>query len=285
MKKANSLYEMFKLLHGTERKMEYVIKVLNISETAFHKNIAKFKNAGFKVTYRNSTYRIDVFKNIFNLDEKDKQIIAQLLESSTKLSKQKHKDFLNFIKKFLLLTQEKDYNDVIKKYEFLKKIALYSKFEEKIKIIKQNFKKRMCLILNSNVEIYATFLRLDANEDKIYLYYENNQTLKEEKISIEKIARITKNKNHLLEIEKSEVVFEIYDRLAKTYLLKEDERIIDSSNNKLTILSSSKDKNELFKRLLRYDTLCKVLYPKSDVVKFREMICKSLENIEIKSGN
>ena len=280
MKTKNSLFEMFKLLNGRECKMSDVISILGISEATFHKNILKIKDAGFKVSYRNSLYRIDVFKNEFNLNETDKETFAYLLKISDELSKNKQKSFISFIDKFLFLANEKDYTDVIKKYKILKKAALYDEFREKIKIIKQNFQKKMKIILNSGTEISARILKLSIVKDKIYLCIENNKTLREEKIPVEKIAKIVPNRNLLFDEENKEVIFEISSNLAKTYLLKEDERVIEGSKNKLVVASYTKDKNTLFKRLLRYDTMCKVLYPKYDVEKFKEIISKSLENLE-----
>ena len=77
----------------------------------------------------------------------------------------------------------------------------------------------------------------------------------------------------------NEVIFELYERLAKTYVLKDYERVIDVDADKLVIASSTPDKNNLFKRLLRYDTLCKITFPKKERVNFKNLIEKTLDNL------
>ena len=80
--------------------------------------------------------------------------------------------------------------------------------------------------------------------------------------------------------ENKETIFELYGRLKKTYLLKDEERIVDYTKDKLVIANSSNDKKKLFKRLLRYDILCKVTFPKSDVKEFTKLISDSLNNLD-----
>ena len=98
---------------------------------------------------------------------------------------------------------------------------------------------------------------------------------------MENIAKIAPfEQDEIFEPNEKETIFELYGKLSKSYLLKENERIIDNYPDKIVVANSSKDKDALLKRLLRYDTLCKVLFPKEDVEKFSEIIKKSLENIE-----
>jgi len=137
--------------------------------------------------------------------------------------------------------------------------------EHKSKKIKEAFMK---MIYFSNeesqqaiIEKYNTYQSLFA-KNAIFANYK--------KETVSKIDNIQEN----------ETIFELYDKLVKSYRLKEDERIIDSLENKLVIASSNPNKDELFRRLLRYDILCKVIFPKQHVQLFKKIIQKSLANLD-----
>ena len=99
-------------------------------------------------------------------------------------------------------------------------------------------------------------------------------------IPVEKIVKIVPEARIEKLPEAKETIFELYGRLAKIYVLKENERIIDSFSDRLVIANGSCDKEILFRRLLRYDELCKILFSSEDVIKFKKMIQKSLDNIK-----
>ena len=82
-----------------------------------------------------------------------------------------------------------------------------------------------------------------------------------------------------------EVIFELYGKLSKSYLLKEEERIVHSSKDKIVIASYAKDKAKLYRRLLRYDILCKVTFPKREANEFKKMLEKALANLSKVSDN
>lgn len=147
--------------------------------------------------------------------------------------------------------------------------------ELKIKKIKKAFLK---MFYFSNEKNYnSAFEKYDIYKT---LFQNNNQEIPKgkykEKIKYTTEVKIIKmNKNP----QENETFFELYDKLIKSYRLKENERVVDFNNEKLVIASSNPDKDELFRRLLRYDTLCKVIFPKKDVNGFKKLIEKSLANI------
>ena len=79
---------------------------------------------------------------------------------------------------------------------------------------------------------------------------------------------------------KKEIIFELYGKLAKSYLLKDNERVLDFTRDKIVIANSCDDKEKLFRRLMRYDTYCKIVFPKKEVDSFKKLIEKSLANID-----
>lgn len=79
------------------------------------------------------------------------------------------------------------------------------------------------------------------------------------------------------------VVFEVYDRLAFNYRLRDCERIQTFSDNKKVIVNRGEDRKQLIRRLLKYGENCKVLLPKT----FKAEFLKSLTVIadKLNGGN
>ena len=69
-------------------------------------------------------------------------------------------------------------------------------------------------------------------------------------------------------------VFEIMGRLAKTYTLYEGERVIKIKEDSIVVSNNYEDKAELYKRLLRYGTLCKIISTQDDIERFKQMLNK-----------
>ena len=76
------------------------------------------------------------------------------------------------------------------------------------------------------------------------------------------------------------VVFEVYGRLASVYKLKQGEKVIDFSNNHITISNSEEDKDVLLHRLLKYGENCKIIRPQSLQNEFLELTDEILKNLE-----
>ena len=60
----------------------------------------------------------------------------------------------------------------------------------------------------------------------------------------------------------SNMTFKLKNRLAKSYMLRPNEVVIEQGENYIIVSSRNEDRNILINRLLRYNTECEVLYPK-----------------------
>ena len=77
------------------------------------------------------------------------------------------------------------------------------------------------------------------------------------------------------------VVFEVYGRLASLYKLKPSEKVINFSNNHLTISNTEEDKDVLIRRLIKYGENCKIIRPQSVQKEFLELTNNILKNLEV----
>jgi len=279
----NSIFKLIKMLDMEQCEKEVILKHLQIALPTFYKNIQKIKQAGFKIEKKNNIYLLKKYKNILKLENNEKSTIAYMLNMALMyLPKYKFDNFQNFINKFLLMASECDYLEVYKKFRLIRKCSLIEKYEEKIDTLEIFIlkKEKAKITLRSNRKILIRPLRFDWKKDSPELHYINLSKNTEEKINVESIAKIENPNTAENNIYNNEIIFELYDTLAKRYLLKKEERIVKNTKNSLIIASSSKDKQTLFKRLLRYDTLCKILFPKNEVDEFNKIIDKAIINID-----
>ncbi len=71
------------------------------------------------------------------------------------------------------------------------------------------------------------------------------------------------------------VTFKLKNTLAKAYVLRKEEKILEDKNGEITVVNSNEDREKLMHRLLRYRENCEVLYPKA----FREEFSNLLNGI------
>ena len=74
-------------------------------------------------------------------------------------------------------------------------------------------------------------------------------------------------------------VFELRGRLKNSYTIYEGERVITIGEEFIWVSNNFEDKNQLFKRLIRYGKLCKIISPDCDIEKFKNMLNKMSDNL------
>ena len=280
----NNIYKIFKYMTQDEKSMEEILDLANIKAPTLYKYMHLFKKAGFDVVRVKKFYKIIHYSNKIKLSDAEMGLIAYLkLLASMFISKSKNKIFSELIEKLLKFTNKETQEAVNNKFSLMKKASETNMYKEKLELFEK--------YLNSNMQTVVTLRNgkqflLQPKEvifknKKIYFSFIDNKTLETKQIDINKIVNLTSKPNYNpIHYETKEIIFELYGRLAKVYLLKEGERVLDSSSDKIVIANNNSDKKALFKRLLRYDTLCKVKFPKKDALIFKKLIEKSLENID-----
>ena len=77
------------------------------------------------------------------------------------------------------------------------------------------------------------------------------------------------------------IIYKIQGRLAKSYNLKENERLIEvKEDGSLIIANNNEPYDKLLKRLIRYDYCCVIERPKFIKERMMEMINDTLKNYE-----
>ena len=168
------------------------------------------------------------------------------------------------------------------------------------------FKSEYGLKSSINQRIIRTFEKALAVNSEIDIIYEKGNTLHCKPIRIntkdKKIIFKVKHENEFIDVlpdevidievidanakkakfESNEVIYELKGKLAKRYQLRENEQIIQyKSNGTIVISNKYENRKELLHRLMRYDSLCKILKPRDYVKEFKGMIKDALKNYQL----
>ena len=278
----NNLIDIIKILDDDALSRDELLQKLNIKPSTFYKHLDSLKKAGFEINRKKGIYELANFKKKIKFAKYEIEALTYLtILASTMLSKTKLLEFNKVVMEIIHFSDEKDYQEIKKLFNSYKMSILKSSYRKKVlsfnKIIENNENIKIITKQGKELEIKPTEI-IWGNEG-LQIKYKNANN-KATTIKIDEIIKIVeKETEENLLPPKNETIFELNGKLAKSYLLKEDERIIDSTKDKIVIASANPDKNALFKRLLRYDILCKVILPKKHVQEFRKMIENSLANL------
>ncbi|MBQ7287056.1 MAG: hypothetical protein IJW73_04770 [Candidatus Gastranaerophilales bacterium] len=280
--KSNSLQILKVLIDGKISKSK-LLELLQIKASTFYKHLNLMREIGFNISRDNDNYELIYFRDGFKFAKYELSIFVYLLLLAyIMLPKVKVMHLIKAFKKMLCLASKEEYDLVKEKYEFYRNQVVSDCYQDKIialkKYILENSNALVFIKNGKEIKIKPTGLTFGKNE-KIYVKYLDFDE-QEKTISLDSIVKISQDNKKIVIEGKDETIFELYGKLAKSYLLKENERIIDSKKDKLIIANSMSDKDVLFRRLLRYDVLCKVTFPKKDVVAFNDLISKTLAKIE-----
>lgn len=271
----NNIYEnsqeKFKNIEATETFLKY-INTLYISGL-------KVEKVGKKYSLCNALSTINFSQNEFDL-------LFQIYKNFNNccISSDKEDFDLFFTDMFKFLYQE-DKAVFLKKIENLKMnsqqevLAQKTQYYQNLVLLKQKLK-----IIYNNESFIAEPRDIEIENENIYLIVYKPQDANIMKILTDNIRNIEVLPAKIKSFGITEtVVFEVYDRLAVNYRLRDCERIQTFSENKKVIINCGEDRKHLIRRLLKYGENCKVLLPKT----FKAEFLKSLTNIanKLNGGN
>lgn len=284
------------MLENNFSKSELIEKLKDISNSQHiftHEVILKYFNTfellGLKITKKEKC-RYYMENALFQIDFTDKElkIIHKIIKDIKKLNNKSDEEIMRRI--ISKLDKYTDYNLI----DFQEKIMKEEKY-----LYNENIKENVITSLKNMIydgqNVNLTYVENKGGEEtitvelkeiieqknQIYIVCYNSTLGRNKKISLDAIKSIkqsprkTSSVSHL-----NSVVFEIYGRLAYVYKLKPSEKVLNFSNNHLTISNSEEDKDVLIHRLLKYGENCKILRPQSVQKEFLALTGDILKNLE-----
>ena len=185
--------------------------------------------------------------------------------------------------------------NIIKKYckffdDFIERINKYSN-KQIIKVDKSTYKMSLELFENAmcerrkvkflyknGSEYICTPLKLVENGDRVFfnVLYKNREKL----INSDRVSGLSiLSEKFFPRMSDVTVTYNMKRELAKRYVLRENEKILQKfENGDIVISNNGEVKDILFSRLFRYDDLCEILTPKNYREEFKTILESTLSN-------
>lgn len=292
------IFDMLKLLSRGSAPYENIISLFENDDlnsgSAAHVILNKYLNTlkifGINVYKSKNIYYLQNSFFSINLSKNEIAILQKLKDSSLQLTNQKQKEqFNNLIKEIemrltsssreLLNHQQnnslEDTNNYFIKYKTL--------IEECEQHCQENRKLEISFSVGSKThKVLCSAKELTFSNGKAYLEVFNHINRQHFEILIDTIVDIKQlpTISNINTIIPTTVVFQIKDPLAKAYKLKECETCDGkfSEDGWLTIINHGEDIDILIKRLLRYNSCCRIVSPKNVKERMISIIDETLAN-------
>lgn len=284
------------MLNENLKKIELIEKLKNNSvvecvytQEAFVKYFNTLEALGFELErvknnyiLANALFKIDLSKEEKELLEKlileskslyNKNIELNVKTAVNKINKYISPKFTNEQLSNLFDNESKFDSDVVNNNLLL---SIKNMIADNL-LVKIKFKKNKNLIEETIVELKEI---VEKNNKRFVLCYLPDLA-RNIKINIDSIIEL----NQLPKKSKgttclNSVVFELYGRLVSSYKLKPSEKVINFSNNCITVSNTAEDKDTLLRRLLKYGENCKIITPKSMQNELLDLTNEMLKNLE-----
>ena len=284
------------MLNENLKKIELIEKLKNNSvvecvytQEAFVKYFNTLEALGFELErvknnyiLANSLFKIDLSKEEKELLEKlileskslyNKNIELNVKTAVNKINKYISPKFTNEQLSNLFDNESKFDSDVVNNNLLL---SIKNMIADNL-LVKIKFRKNKNLIEETIVELKEI---VEKNNKRFVLCYLPDLA-RNIKINIDSIIEL----NQLPKKSKgttclNSVVFELYGRLVSSYKLKPSEKVINFSNNCITVSNTAEDKDTLLRRLLKYGENCKIITPKSMQNELLDLTNEMLKNLE-----
>lgn len=249
-----------------------------------NKYLNTLKLLGFEIVKRNGKYHL--LKGIDRVDysEMDLSLLKFLQKYSLELSMPMFAENLNEAIQFV----ERTFSSSTQKFIQENKVPVYlpkirTKKENKEasqyeKYCKDGLKLNIIYALNKGEEENYKVIPLKVvhkNGKTILVAYDSQNCVYKEFVleCIKEVVQLPQKQSGSYSMS---VTFKLKNRLAKSYLLKSGERVIELGKDFIVVSNQNEDRDFLIRRLARYFDQCEVLYPKE----FRQKMVDFIEATE-----
>lgn len=271
------LLKTLQVLYEDNYTMAEIVDILNETEKSpifnravVSKYINTLRNSGFEITKINNVYYLTKMPFGMDLLKGDIKLIEFLYHIvSTRMSNKNKSTFSKFISKL-----NRHSNSEILKVEEDNESVIFEDFENAIRD-----RRSVTFILKNKKTINCIPIRLIEEKKPVqFLVLVDG---KEVIISANTVSAInTTSKIHAENFTQQAVLFKLTGNLAKRYTLREMEHLVEKRNDFIIVSNSDECKEILLNRLLKYDTCCEILSPKSYRKDMLDIINATLKNYE-----
>ena len=258
------------------------------SQEAFLKYFNTFELSGLKLNRIQGKYSLNNALLKTSLNKKEQEMLVLLIKSIKKLNNKSEEEIMkNFflkIDKYVGIDLNNELNNIANKETSIQNSNIRNNVIETLKhLIYEEQKVNITYKKTDNTEETDTFelKEIIEKDNCIYVVCYSPLLGRNKKININSIKSLNQLPQKISGVcYLNSIVFEVYGRLASLYRLKPSEKVIDFSNNHLTISNTEEDKDSLLLRLLKYGENCKIIRPKSLQEEFINLTNDILKNLE-----
>lgn len=250
-------------------KLNSAEKDVVFSNSTVSKYINTCRYCGIKIIKVNNKYFVASLPFGMNLTFKDLDLLDILQKTAAKAKSEKFfTEFSNLINKLTRFSN--------------KEIAKVEKVDAKMShcIFEKAIVDKVTTIITLKDGKAFECIPVKITEDAGKNYFEIIQNNKEKLVSADKVVSIHGTNNKFIpKFSETTVLFKLKGNLAKRYTLRENERFeINNESNSIIVANKGENKEILFSRLLRYDTCCEIISPKSYREEMKQILINMLAN-------
>lgn len=285
--------EILKLLAqnplSSQEMLEYIEKTTdqNFRKEMVLKYINTIKLLGIDIKKDGNKYYLNRSLEYIDFSKKDLSILAFIQKYVNKIQ---HDDYKNNIVESLQKIEKSFSQNTISLYK-KNKIRAYlpakplnindKDIEQYEKYCKDELKLKIIYkyeLLQGQKEFLIAPLKVIYKKGNAVLIGYDSKNNEYKEFLIENIVNVEQTPQKAIPNSSASVLFKLKNRLAKSYVLKKNETLLECGNDFIIVSNKKEDKELLLRRLLRYFDQCEILYPKSYRTSLLDMI-DSMEKI------
>lgn len=297
-KTSQAAYRTLEILKSLAEKPLSSQELLEHVEKATDKNFRKemvlkyintIKLLGIDIKKEGNKYYLDKSLECIDFSKKDLSIFAFIQKYINKIN---HDDYKNNIIESLQIIEKNFSEKTISLYkgnkiraylpnkplsikdENIKQYERYCKDELKVKIVYQ------CENSQKQKEFLLAPLKIIYKKGNAILIGYDSKNNEYKEFLVQNILYAEQTPQKFIQSSSGSVLFKLKNRLAKSYVLKNNEILLESGSDFIIVSNKKEDKDQLLRRLLRYFDQCEILYPKSYRTSLLEMIDAMEKNYE-----
>ncbi|MEI8377813.1 MAG: hypothetical protein WCF95_04655 [bacterium] len=285
------LYVLFLLINNSLSQKEINEKLSqnpDIEQSFTKETLLKIMNtlkvSDVKISKKKNKYYISKLPWQIYLDSKHLKTLAALVSFVESLEqKELSKNYNSFLENFSRFLPDDNFLDLGLETSSYKNVNKYCKHSLTIKKIEQ-FRQNTCrikTILNGGHEYFFDTYHIEYASREVLLtgyslkHHENKTVNLDEIKSIKELPQKSSGV-----FFPSSVTFKIKGRLAKSYNLRENEKLLNFDKDELVISNKGEDRQKFFRRILKYKDLCEIVT--SEIIRsdFKKMLEGILQNYQ-----
>lgn len=265
----SSVYNIFKSDIAEEDKIYDEKKLNNLIQVVINKYTNALKVFGVKVKKENNKYKLD--SSLYSVDYSlnDLKALSIILEASENLPDEEIARNISDLKSSLFLRMNNSnkgtFSSLISDKDFS---FFYTDLKKQIQDCKNLCKDNVVLDLTY---LYKTkTIRCKCKPKEVtydvktaYLNVYDLNRKENIEIALPNILSMDVMPSRSAKCgSATTVTFKLKGRLAKTYKLKEGEKLLDKNDDEIIVTNSGEPLDKLYSRLMRYADLCEILSPR-----------------------